>query len=137
MDPLQIVRDAFPISGGRGQLQLAEGELPEPDRLTIRLVIWEEYQGELHVRDIKEQQVYVGGLSEVDPERLEQAVAGWRMALGQLFAQTDITWLGCLMPMDLVPRFAELALLRRPRSAEDFAEALLASKHRFGRWLRP
>ena len=39
--------------------------------------------------------------------------------------------------MDLVPRLAELALLRRPRSAEDFAEVLLASKQRFGRWLRP
>ena len=49
MDALQIVRDAFPISGGRGQLQLAgsEGEPAEPERLTVRLVVWDEHAGEL------------------------------------------------------------------------------------------
>ena len=77
------------------------------------------------------------GPDHVDPERLARVVAGWRMALEQLFIQRDTTWLDALMPSDLVPRLAELASLRRPRSAEDFAEVLLASKQRFGRWLRP
>jgi len=139
MDALQIVRDVFPISGGLGQLHLAEheGGPTEPDRLTIRLVVWDGPEEALQIRDVKEQQVWVGGLADVDPERLTQAVTGWRMALEQLFAQSDTGWLECLMPSDLVPRFAELVALRRPRSADDFAEALLASKQRLGRFLSP
>ena len=139
MDRLQIVRDAFPLPGELGSLELVDPDpYPEPDRLTVRLLVWERLpDGERTIRDIKEQQIWVGGLEGVDPERLTWAVQGWAMALAQLFAQDDVTWLDTLMPADLVPSFARLVALRRPRSAEDFAEAMLSSKQRFGRWLNP
>ncbi|HEY0137294.1 MAG TPA: hypothetical protein VGB85_24595 [Nannocystis sp.] len=139
MDRLQIVRDVFPISGELGSLELVDPDpYAEPDRLTIRLLVWERLpDGERQIRDIKEQQVWVGGLEDVDPERLTQAVHGWAMALAQLFAQDDVTWMETLMPADLMPNLASLVALRRPRSAEDFAEAMLSSKQRLGRWLSP
>ena len=139
MDLLQIILDVFPISAGPGSLELVEsGGDGEPDRLTVRLIIWHRLpDGERAIRDIKEQQVWVGDIEDADPERLTRAVAGWRMALEQLFAQDDATWLDVLTPHDLIPQFGELVALKRPRSADDFAEAMLSSKQRLGRWLNP
>jgi len=137
MDPLQIVRDAFPISGELGSLELVDPDpYPEPGCLTIRLVLWERLpDGGRQISDIKEQQMRVP-VGDGDPERLTLAVRGWAMALTQLFAQDDATWLAPLMPVDLTPSFVWLVARRRPRSAEDFAEVILSSK-RIGRWLKP
>ncbi len=137
MDALEIVRAVFPVMAGPGSLELASEEPSEdPERLTVRLVVWDEVDGNRQIRDIKEQQVYVGGLEEVDTARLAMAVDGWRMAIEQLFAQDSSEWLGVLMPSDLIRDFSELVALKRPRSADDFAEALLSSKQRLGRWLK-
>lgn len=159
-DTLEILRNAFPISAGLASLELvpsepatqAEPELDsdededsededededgEGERLTVRLIVWEERDGQRQIRDVKEQQVWVGGTSELDATRLAVAVAGWRIALEQLFSQSDSSWLDALMPSDLTVSFPELVALKRPRTAEDFAEALLTSKQRLGRWVR-
>lgn len=137
-DTLEILRDAFPIGAGLASLELVprDEEDSEGERLTVRLIVWEERAGDRQIRDVKEQEVWVGGTSELDATRLAMAVAGWRMALEQLFSQSDSSWLDALMPSDLTVRLPELVALKRPRTAEDFAEALLTSKQRLGRWLR-
>jgi hypothetical protein len=139
MDHLQIVRDAFPISRGLGSLELVDPDpAPEVDCLWIRLFIWEPSpDGERQVHDVREQQIRFYGLADLDPERLTHAVRGWSMALAQLFDRDDATWLEKRIPVDLIPSFSRLVALKRPRSAEDFAEAMLSSKRWFGPWFKP
>jgi hypothetical protein len=117
MTGLQVFEDAFPVISERTSL---EGE----SRM---------------VRDIKEQDVFVGTATMLQDPRLAACVAGWRQAIEQLFAQDDPRWFddfACAMPDDLIKPFSQLLALKRPRDADDFAEALLASKPRLGRYLR-
>ena len=78
----------------------------------------------------------VGEAEDLDDPRMAACVAGTNLALEQLFNQDDLSWVDSCMPADLLPPYAALLRLKRPRSAEDFAEALLASKQRLGRFLR-
>jgi hypothetical protein len=78
----------------------------------------------------------VGEAAVLDHPLLAACVQGSVMALDQLFAQDDLTWVETAMPSDLLPPFGALLRLKRPRSAEDFAEALLASRQRLGQFLR-
>lgn len=140
MTQWRVFEDAFPIVSERTSLELVEVKLQgdEDVRLVVRLFVWDGEGEARAVRDIKEQDVFVGPVTIVEDPRLAACVAGWRLAIERLFAQDDARWydrVDSAMPHELVPVFAELLALKRPRDADDFAEALLGSKQRFGRYL--
>lgn len=136
----QVFEDAFPVGSERISLELVEARLrDEAVILTVRLLVWDVEGESRTIRDIKEQEVWAGPAAILQDPRLAVCVAGWRQAIELLFAQDDPRWLDavdCAMPHDLFPRFPELLALKRPRDAEDFADALLGSKQRLGRYLR-
>jgi hypothetical protein len=139
MDVQQLFRDAFPVRSDRVSLELVD--LAQPDdgslKATVRLIVWDVADdGVLAIRDVKEQEVWLGPASGLADPRLPACIAGWALALEQLFAQDDHEWVECLMPHDLMPSFVGLLALKRPRTPEDFAEALLGSKQRLGRFLK-
>lgn len=140
MDVLQIFQDIFPVRGGLVALELADAVVREDDDqalvLTVRLIVWERVDDALQIRDIKEQEVYVGSLEELAQPRLPECVAGWAQAAQQVFEQDDVSFVETLMPHDLICNFPALLALKRPRTADDFAEAVLTSKQRLGAYLQ-
>jgi hypothetical protein len=141
MTVLQVFEDAFPVLSERTHLELVEARLREDDvvMLTVRLIVWEGEGESRTIRDIKEQEVFVGTAAQLQDPRLAACVAGWRLAIAQLFAQDHPRWHGQVdtaMPHEFVRPLAEVLALKRPRDADDFAEALLGSKQRLGRYLR-
>ena len=139
MDVPQLIRDAFPVGSDRVSLELVDVEIQPAGGMTatVRLVIWDVDGETRSIRDIREQQIWLGdaAILAADP-RTPVAIQGWRLAIEHLFAQDDLGWVDCLMPHELMPRLVDLLALKRPRDAEDFADALLASKQRLGRWLK-
>ncbi|MCA9663528.1 MAG: hypothetical protein KC486_34680 [Myxococcales bacterium] len=93
---------------------------------TVRLIIWELDGEQRMIRDLKEQELRWSAEQLADP-RLDAFVAGWAAALGEVFAAIsevgDVSKIECYLPCDLL----ELSALRlkRPRSADDFRDALL------------
>ncbi len=140
MDVLEIFREAFPAGSDRVRLELVEAAVQDERSLvlTVRLVVWDANEdGSLSIRDVKEQQIWGGAIAELaSAPRLAECVEGWRMAVEQVFSQDDLEFADTLMPADLLPNFTLLLALKRPRTADDFAEALLTSKQRLGRFLR-
>lgn len=141
MTALQVFEDAFPVSSESCAIELVEARVREDDAviLTVRLIGWEGAGEARTVRDIKEQEVWVGDAAMLADPRLAVCVAGWRLAIEQLFAQDDPRWHDeflCSMPYDFIRPFKELLALKRPRDADDFADALLGSQQRLGRYLR-
>lgn len=135
----ELLRDTFPARSELVALEFVAAELRDERGVvvTIRLVVWERgADGALAIRDVKEQEVFVGEAEDLDDPRMAACVAGTNLALEQLFNQDDLSWVDSCMPADLLPPYAALLRLKRPRGAEDFAEALLASKQRLGRFLR-
>jgi hypothetical protein len=102
-------------------------------RVTLRLVSWarDEESGERQVRDIKEQQLYLGPASLLrHGDRLAAFLRGSCAALKTVFeagAETET-----LMPHDLW-RHGVLKLVKA-QSADDFRRALLV-RSRLGRYL--
>lgn len=140
MTLLQVFEHAFPVTSERSHLELVEAALREDAVvLTVRLITWEGAGESRTIRDLKEQEVWVGKAAQLQDPRLAACVAGWRLAIAELFAQDHPRWcesVDCAMPHEFVLPFAELLALKRPRDADDFAEALLGSKQRLGRFLR-
>ena len=139
MDVLQIFQDIFPVRGELVALELADAVVNDDDQalmLTVRLVVWERVDDALLIRDIKEQQVHIGSLEELAQPRLPECVAGWAQALQQVLEQDDVSFVGTLMPHELIGNFTSLLALKRPRTADDFAEAVLTSKQRLGAYLQ-
>lgn len=141
MTPMQVFEDAFPVSSERVRLELVQVQLREDDAvmLTVRLMVWEGAGESRTIRDIKEQEVRAGTATQLQDPRFAACVAGWRLALEHLFAQDHPRWqdqVDCAMPGEFMPPFAGLLALKRPRDAEDFAEALLGSQQRLGRYLK-
>lgn len=135
----ELLRDTFPARSERVSLEFVTVELREERSVmvTIRLFVWETgADGMLVIRDVKEQEVFVADVDELDDPRMAACVAGSNQALEQLFLQDDLAWVDDCIPADLLQPYGGLLRLKRPRSAEDFAEALLASKQRLGRFLR-
>lgn len=135
----ELLRDTFPARSEQVSLEFFDAALRD-DRVvvvTIRLVGWERNaDGSAAIRDVREQEVYVGEAELLEHPLLAACVQGTVMALDQLFAQDDLEWVDMVMPADLLRPFAELLRLKRPRGAEDFAEALLGSRQRLGKFLR-
>ena len=136
---VDFLRETFPARSELASLEFEDAALRDEVGvvLTVRLVCWDEDDGVRSIRDVKEQEVWVCELDALEDPRMVACVTGWHMALEQIFAQEDLSWLETSMPADLLRPFAELLRLKRPRTADDFAEALLASRQRLGAFLRP
>jgi hypothetical protein len=157
MDLRPLLEATFPIESSYFSLAWA----PEEDQrqrpasaakddiwVVLRLICWEPDEESQHIRDVKEQPVLlVPGVNRHD-ERLEAWLRGLREALLTVMESQDPSVerddqeamysenaLACLFPADLVPY--EVLELARPRTAEDFAQALLGTKKRLGRMLFP
>lgn len=135
----ELLRETFPARSELVSLEFVAAALREDGAVivTIRLVVWERAEdGTLTICVVKEQELLACDVDELGDLRLPACVAGSQLALEQLFAQDDLDWVEICMPSDLLRPYSELLRLKRPRTAEDFAEALLASRQRLGRFLR-
>lgn len=125
----------FPIGSELVKLEVVAGEDEDDGRdepaafAVIRLIIWDQRDGLLSIRDVKEQQVFMGWpvLFE-DGER----VAAFFAALGEVIAEIPLEEVETLMPHDLM--CADALKLKRATTREDFAAALRA-KSRLGQFL--
>lgn len=130
----------FPIGDGLATLEVvplepygdAGGEQSEAAIVVIRLIIFEERDGQRMVRDIKEQQVRGGPASLYDdPARVDEMLYAQQEVLGEVL-RGPIERVEGLMPGDLL--FTNVLSLVKARSREHFAKALRA-KSRLGRLL--
>lgn len=113
-------------------------------RATMRTITFEPTtDGTLQIRDVKEQEcVWLLPQHREDP-RVPAYVAGWAAAVqyvldrgAELVAAGDeraMNRFEAAMPFDFFS--PDVLDLRRPRSAEDFTDALLSSKKRLGKLL--
>jgi hypothetical protein len=122
-------------------------ERPNGDTfVTLQLYVREKVGGEAQVRDIKEQEVLLLRARHRGDLRIKAYVAGWRDAVLEVFTQQEALMkrdkvaferhkhrIDCLVPHDLCA--PDVLDLKRPRDASAFADALLSSKKRFGRFL--
>ncbi len=159
MDFAAAFAELFPISSDTFSLELVpetvneetgevNGGTAEHDgawRATIRTVTWDIEGGQRSIRDVKEQDVFLGFADTFDDPRLPAYLEGWAAALRFIFTRhAELSAEGALparvreafeqsMPSDFV--CPDLLALRRPQSADDFTEALLSSKKRLGRFV--
>ncbi|MEZ4381908.1 MAG: hypothetical protein R3A79_11225 [Nannocystaceae bacterium] len=93
---------------------------------TVRLIIWQGEGEDRAILDIKEQSLPWSPKELADP-RLAAFIAGWAAALGEVFAAIsaagDASTLDPFLPSDLLS--PDVLRLARPRSADDFCDALL------------
>lgn len=126
----------FPIGSDLVSLELVEeavapAESDEPVAMAVvRLIVWEERDGLRSIRDIKEQQLYLGWpVLYDDAER----VANYFAAFAEVFAEIARPEIvERLMPHDLL--ITDALKLKRARSRDDFVAALRA-RSRLGRYL--
>lgn len=144
---LPIRSDRFSLESGEYIDEDAPDVADPPGalRVTVRTVVWEASDGALSIRDVKEQGVmWLHARHREDP-RVRAYMEGWAAALQfVLDRHAELAAAGALsarvserlefsMPFDL---FCPAVLdLKRPRTADEFAEALLSSKQRLGRLL--
>ena len=118
---------ALPVSGPAVVEQ--DGAL----HVVLQLIVYEDFDGELQIRDIKEQRVrFVPAVARDDPERVLAWVQGWAAAVGEVLSSAPPGRLDGCLPRQLV----DLGPLKlaRTETAEQFRAALL-KKSRLGRWL--
>jgi hypothetical protein len=134
--------EMFPARAGMTSLELADtaavmrvpasGKGTEDSlRIVMRLVVWDLREGDpptASIRDVKEQEIYLGPASLLDRgERLLAFFAANHAVLEQLFA-TDCE-VECLMPYELLK--PDVLKLVRAQTADDFRQALM-TKRRLG-----
>lgn len=129
---------SFPVRGEQVSLELVmdpDTKTASPEgRVTFRLVIWDKQDnGDLSIRDIKEQDLYL-----YDPALLVGDVPvlaylkGWALALGEVFQRGSTSMFETLMPHDLAD--VKALKLRKAKTPEDYRDAFLA-KSRLGKYL--
>jgi hypothetical protein len=154
-DCSRLFMGCFPVRGERFALELVADPDPlafdEADNatLTVRLVTWDldAETGGLQIRDVKEQELYLGA-PLLQASRLPELLEGWARALVRVFesqerlaAEAPAAYealaerVDYLMPHDLMWACFDALRLKRPRTAADFEEALLGSAKRLGRYL--
>ncbi|MBZ5715386.1 hypothetical protein [Nannocystis pusilla] len=148
MDLAAALAQLLPISSTHYSLMFVGGAI-DPERgslvATVRLVVWDVNGEERSMGDIKEQEVEVVPAKSIDDPRLPAYFQGWAEALRVAFARLDevIAAEGEAaagnrveeaLPCDMF--CPEVLALRRPQTAEEFAEALLSNRKRLG-WLLP
>jgi len=149
-----LLEATFPIQSQYFSLEWVPSADPDavaPDvdlYVVLRLITFHDDEGEHLIRDVKEQELLlVPARSRQDP-RLEAWLTGTRQALLAIMHSQDPwcaggrSWIpdGCtpvdyMLPFNLVS--PDALQLVRPRTAEDFAKALLKSKRRLGGLLFP
>jgi hypothetical protein len=147
-----LLGDIFPIASQHFSLEwVSEPQEPfRPDSadpgdlyVLLRLITWDMFDGQMMICDVKEQPVLLVPAASRHDERLVAYLRGLRDALlavmrsqDAAMAQDDQETLGFhhslreVMPSELVP--SEVLKLLRPRTPEDFSQALLTRK-RLGR----
>lgn len=127
----------FPIGDGLVRLEVVEPWGSEPDdpnraSVVVRLIIFEEGPDGPTIRDVKEQQLYVGlpKLYE-DGGRVDEMLYAQREVLGEVL-QGPVERFESRMPHELF--FTNVLSLVRAHTRQDFARALRA-KSRLGRYL--
>lgn len=131
-DQIQAVfEECFPVSEGNFSYDFVQYV---NDRVTVRLIVYEEQNGQRSIRDIKEQELFL-----FDPAMLEgdtpilEFIRGWSEALREVFAKAkDPKKLEWLMPHDLAP--GDAIRLRKANTAAEYREAIL-KKGRLGKFL--
>jgi hypothetical protein len=137
MDLLDTFCTVFPVRAATVSLELVE--LQERDDslyITARLISWQVDGDEQTIRDVKEQVVYLGAREAFDDPRLQACLAGWELACLQIFGQDDTDWIESELPSSFILPLEPVLDLKRPRTADDFAEVFLASKQRLGKFLK-
>lgn len=154
----EVVRSLFPIRSEWISLELAPawtdentGEVQQDvwsDQgvgVLVRLIVWDEVDGDRSIRDVKEQQVTLVYQRHAEDPRVVDYARGWAAALSFALGRVDelraagaplprfAAELDAWMPMDLF--FPDLLALRRPQTEDDFMDALLSSKKRLGKLL--
>ena len=137
VDVSEKIARFFPLGGRPAQLDVvpgsASGEWVRSDApaaiAVVRLIVWETRDGTESIRDIKEQELYMGWpVFYDDEERIEAFFA----ALGGVIAEIGLEAVECLMPHDLMR--TDVLKLKRARTREDF-DAALRAKSRLGKFL--
>lgn len=82
------------------------------------------------IEDAKSQECVLVFADHVDHPHLKAYLDGWAQALLHIFAHGDPKHLQKLTPQELI--FPGVLNLRAPRTAEEFTQALLGSRHRLG-----
>lgn len=159
MDFAAAFAELFPISSDTFSLELVRETVNEETgeisggvhehrgawRATLRTITWDIEGDQRSIRDVKEQDVFLGFADTFDDPRLPAYLEGWAAALRFIFTRhAELSAEGALperlheafnesLPSDFI--CADLLALRRPQSADDFMEALLSSKKRLGRFI--
>lgn len=160
MDLARAFADQFPIASDTFSLELVAETVNEvtgevtggvdesPDgevRATLRTIVWAVEDGVRSVRDIREQTLVIVGADHIADPRVPAYFAGWAAAMRHVLERhAELAAAGALadavrerleysLPMELV--FPEVLRLRRPRTADEFTDALLAGTKRLGRLL--
>ncbi len=128
----------YPVHAGNVSLELVELREHEGSVIIVaRMVVWDGEGDARSIRDVKEQEVWLGDREAFDDPRLQACLAGWELACTQIFAQEGVNELvECEMPSSFILPLEPVLGLKRPRSADDFAEVWLASKQRLGKFLK-
>lgn len=158
MDVARLFSEVFPIQSELFELAFVPevvdentgevfGGTHEDDRgywrATMRTITWERDEGgERQIRDVKEQDVVWLYPEHRDDPRVPAYVAGWAAAVQYVLdrhaelaaaGQPGADRLDVSMPHDFFnPGVLELS---RPKTADDFTDALLSSKKRLGKML--
>jgi hypothetical protein len=127
---LAVFQECFPVSEALFSYEFVGYD---QGRATVRLVVWDEVDGNRSIRDIKEQELFLfdPALPEGDTPILE-FVRGWSEALREVFANASLKDVEWLMPHDLGP--GDAVMLRRATTAADYRAAML-KKSRLGKFL--
>jgi hypothetical protein len=130
---LALMEERFPISSVDDRVELhfvsdGSGVDGEQLRAVLRIVVFEDYDGQRMVRDIKEQHVSAG-----TPDALQdlERYGEFLRALETVFAELSVDALDSLMPMELFPADA---LELQAQTYDEFGRALSA-KSRLGKLL--
>lgn len=126
----EVCRDVFPLKAANelASLEFVGLALVGTSlRMTIRLITWD---GEPPViRDVKEQELYFGGLADHAPARTRALFEGMQIALARVL---EVPAIETLMPHELFR--GDVMKLKTCITADDFARALLV-KSRLGKFL--
>jgi hypothetical protein len=129
-----LMRTWFPMRASNELASLEFVEITEREQrgdfgVVVRLVIWDSSDGNLTIRDIKEQDVFLDMPIECTLDRLGTYLAALEVVLVEVLASKNADY---LMPHDLLDLSA-LELVRA-QTTDDFAKALRV-KSRLGKYL--
>lgn len=131
-----VLREVFPLRERTFSYELADTEQPmtADGRITVRLMVWDELDGKMSIRDVKEQELFVFDLAMLEGDTpILELLRGWAEALREVFAKADPKKIEWCMPHDLGP--GDAIRLRRATTAAEYRDALL-KKSRLGKFLR-